>query len=292
MITNAWRTVVSRPYDHFQLRDNNLLVCSDKEEKEIPLEQIREILFPSEKGSISLPLLIQLSKQNTKVLFCDQKSLPVCELNNLYCHYEAAGRLMDQCSWTKRRKDAIWRMIVKNKILMQVKHLEMYNIEIPVTMKQYYRTVESGDKTNREAVAARVYFDNLFGKEFERFASDNVNCALNYGYTILRSAFDRELSLHGYNTCIGIHHCSRQNRYNLSCDLMEPFRPFVDKIVKKNENRELDWDYKQEIIGLLYDECLYNNKKMEVATAIEYFSREVMEAMLIPRRKIGVVEFG
>lgn len=67
MITNAWRTVVSRPHEHFQLRNNNLVVCSEGEEQEVPLEQIREILFSSDKGSISLPLLIQLSKQNTKV---------------------------------------------------------------------------------------------------------------------------------------------------------------------------------------------------------------------------------
>lgn len=291
MITNAWRTVVSRPHEHFQLRNNNLVVCSEGEEQEVPLEQIREILFSSDKGSVSLPLLIQLSKQHTKVLFCDQKSSPICELNNLHCHYEAAGRLMDQFSWTNRRKDAIWRKIVKNKILMQMEHLKIQNIEIPISLKKYSNTVTSGDKTNREAVAAREYFDKLFGKEFERFALDNINSALNYGYTILRSAFDRELSLHGYNTCIGIHHCSRQNSYNLSCDLMEPFRPFVDRIVWENKDKELDWEYKQKIIEVLYSECLYDGKNMDIATAIEYFSREVMDAMLIPRKKIGVIEF-
>ena len=89
------------------------------------------------------------------------------------------------------------------------------------------------DSTNREGHAAKVYFNALFGKDFTRDKDCPINAALNYGYSIILSCFNREIVCSGYLTQLGLFHENMFNHYNLSCDLMEPFRPLVDITVKK-----------------------------------------------------------
>lgn len=290
----AWRTVVTRPHESLYLRNNQMIVSQENPEQEdqsIPVEQIREILIDSSMGNISLPLLQKLAEQNTKVLFCDRQKNPLCELHSLYSNFETAGRIMDQAAWTNRKKSAVWRQIVKMKISQQTELLHILGMEIPCQMREYRRQIESDDETNREAMASKVYFNALFGSQFKRFSPDTINAGLNYGYAILRSAFSREIVMMGYSTALGIHHCSRQNPYNFSCDLMEPFRPFVDRIVWTNQNRELNWEYREELIRLLYTECIYNGKTTDIQTAIQFFVRDITYGMEMPRYQIKEIHF-
>ena len=291
MSDNAWRTVVIQAYASLCVSEGSLIITSENGKEKIPIEQIKEILVSSEKGSISFPLLMELVEQNTKIVLCNKKKNPLCEIIPYHANFESAGRIMDQARWTKRKKESVWRQIVIQKIKQQMELLCVLGLDVPCKLKEYYRNIGVNDRTNREAMASRIYFNELFGNDFHRHADDSINAGLNYGYTILCSAFNRAITMMGYNTSLGIHHCNRQNQFNLSCDLMEPFRPFVDKIVYDHRGTDLNWEYRQELISLIYTECKYNGKITDIGTAIEWFSRDIIKGMEIPYYQVGEIQF-
>ena len=110
----AWRTVVTKDHENLSMRENQMVIASENDEMCFPIEQIREVLVASNTGSISFPLLIRLAEQNTKVIFCDRKKTPLCELNTFHGNFETAGRMMDQATWTNRKKSAVWRPNCEN----------------------------------------------------------------------------------------------------------------------------------------------------------------------------------
>ena len=101
-------------------------------------------------------------------------------------------------------------------------------------LQGYIEELEVGDVTNREGHAAKVYFNALFGKDFTRSRDCVTNAALNYGYSLILSCINREVTAHGYITQLGLFHSNMFNQFNLSCDLMEPFRIIIDRWVYKN----------------------------------------------------------
>ncbi len=174
---------------------------------------------------------------------------------------------------------------------MQSSLLERLRLVPSIPLVTYQQDIQPGDPTNREAMAARVYFATLFGKEFHRNAGCSVNAALNYGYAILLSEFSRVLAMHGYHNELGIHHNRRDNRLNLPCDLMEPFRPFVDAFVRAQDERELDWNYKKELIALPYNACRYGKKRMDIMTAMELYALHVMKTVDSGTNRIKEIDF-
>ena len=119
------------------------------------------------------------------------------------------------------------------------------------------KSVRSGDSNNREAYAARIYFEALFGDGFTRDLPCLENAALNYGYAILLSAVNREIVSRGYLMQLGIHHHSEFNHFNLGCDFMEPFRPIVDEIAIGFDGTELSTEHKRNLQSLLSAEIFY-----------------------------------
>ena len=139
--------------------------------------------------------------------------------------------------------------------------------------------VKSGDKTNREGHAAKVYFNSLFGNNFVRNNSDEVNAALNYGYAILLSTINKEIINNGYLTQLGIHHKNEFNQFNLSCDLMEPFRIIIDNFVYYNQNREFDKDYKLDIVNIFNNYFMYQNKKYILKDIIKMYIKNTLDSI-------------
>ena len=133
----------------------------------------------------------------------------------------------------------------------------------------YVSEVVSGDKTNREGHSAKVYFNTLFTKKFVRNENDSINAALNYGYAILLSSFNKEIVSNGYLTELGIHHKNEFNPFNLSCDLMEPFRIIIDNFVYHNKERKLNTDYKMDIVNILNSKFKYNGKQYTLKDIIK-----------------------
>lgn len=108
-----WRSLIVESGEHLSLKDSHMVIQRADQEFTIPVNQIREVLLTSNRGSISLPLLTALAEQNSTVIFCDGKHYPVCELSGINSNYASAGCIIDQAAWIDKRKHAIWKQIVK-----------------------------------------------------------------------------------------------------------------------------------------------------------------------------------
>lgn len=291
MNNTGWRTLVVQDHERLSLHDGQIKLDMKETETEVPIGQLSQLIIMSPEGSITLPLLDELAARHVSVIFCDSKRNPSAELIGINQHTESAGCVMDQACWTQGRKMLVWQEIVRNKIILQSDLLEQMHLPNADMLTCYAADLVPGDLSNREGQAARVYFKTLFGQDFIRHCGDEVNLALDYGYAILRSAVSRVLVLHGYHPALGIHHESRFNPTNLSCDLMEPFRPFVDCTVYANQHRTLTWEYKKELIGVLQKACRYGGRSMNLQNAVEYFSMDVLKAMTEPEHRVEAIRF-
>lgn len=158
------------------------------------------------------------------------------------------------------------------KINNQAKCLELNEIDEAQTLYPISKSVASGDTTNREGYAARLYFKSLFGDDFKRDDETGINAALNYGYAILRSFIAKTIVAYGLEPSLGIHHKSQLNQFNLADDIIEPYRPIIDNFVYQNY---VDWGeefftpQKAELQLLLNCAIEIDGNRHSVANAIE-----------------------
>lgn len=292
MTEKGWRIVVVDHGSRLSCSNGTMMIEQhDGSHVMIPIPQLQACLIQSSQCSITVPLLNALIEHHVSVIFCDKNHTPSCQVIGLNHHFHAAGHLMDQCTWKENRKQSVWKNIVENKIKNQITLLSMTNRPFSKVLLHLQNSVVPGDKNQCEGQAARIYFSALYGHGFHRHSFDNKNIALNYGYTILRTAIDRILVSHGYHTALGIHHCNRSNPYNLSCDLMEPFRPFVDHLVYETGEKVLDRVYKEKLISILHKIIYFGGNQMQIQTALEVFSLDVLYAMEDSSHSIKEVSF-
>lgn len=166
---------------------------------------------------------------------------------------------------------------------MQSLVLKKLGFDTAEMLDVYAHQLEYRDATNREGHAAKVYFNSIFGQSFTR-AEDNVsNSALNYGYSILLSACNREIVANGYLTQIGLIHDNIFNSFNLGSDIMEPLRPFVDFVVHDMLiNRELEdftTEEKHKLLSFLNMDVQIEDKKYVLNYAIKLYCKSVFDAI-------------
>ena len=124
-----------------------------------------------------------------------------------------------------------------------------------------------------------MYFNSLFGNKFVRNNNDKINAALNYGYAILLSTVNKEVVSNGYLTQLGIHHKNEFNEFNLTCDLMEPFRVIIDNFVYYNQARELDTNYKLDIVNIFNNIYKYQGKNYVLKDIIAMFVKNTLDSI-------------
>ena len=177
-------------------------------------------------------------------------------------------------------KAQVWAEIVAEKIRKQAEFLEELGKERESRLlTSYIGQVEMLDQTNREGHAAKVYFNALFGMDFTRSADIPTNAALNYGYGVLLAAVNREVNATGYLTQLGIFHANMFNHFNLSCDLMEPFRILFDRRVYSMAPQELKAEQKHELWDVLNGRAKINGTEQTVLNALKIYIRSVFEAL-------------
>ena len=165
--------------------------------------------------------------------------------------------------------------VYKRQIQNQAKNLFYKNkIESYDMLLRYAMNVDNGDISNREGHSAKVYFNALFGNEFNRDLDGFINRALNYGYSIVLSSINREIKSLGYLTELGVHHIGESNPFNLSCDFIEPLRPLIDSLVIKEIVNEAD--YKEKYINLLSMKVKYNGKEIILDNAIHLYVEDLL----------------
>lgn len=274
----SWRVVVVRGRCKLEYK-LGYLVCRGEEVKKVFLNEISSLVVESTAVSMTAALLSELVRNKVNVLFCDEKHNPVSQLMPLYGRHDCSGILRRQLSWKEENKRAVWTEIVRMKIRKQLQFLSELQCPQAELLRGYIDCIENNDVTNREGHAAKVYFDALFGLSFKRGDKTFLNGALNYGYTILLSAFNREIAGCGFNTQLGIAHKSEFNQFNLSCDLVEPFRVIVDRAVFGKDNCELSPDFKRYLCDVLNREIKIDGKYYVVSDAIGIFVKSVFNAL-------------
>lgn len=275
----SFRTVVITNQSKISYKNRFLVVKQSNDEKYIHLSEIDTIIVDSISVSISAYLLKELSDNKINIIFCDEKHNPFGELTSYYSRHNTSKQIKNQITWKQSTKDKLWSKIVKNKITNQALLLHKIKSDKYNLLLSYIEEVTTGDKTNREGHSAKVYFSSLFGKNFVRNEGDNINAALNYGYAILLSTINKEVVKNGYLTQLGIHHKNEFNEFNLTCDLMEPFRIIIDNFVYYNKERELDTKYKLDIVNIFNNTYKYANKNYTLKDIIKMFVKNTLLSM-------------
>ena len=254
----SWRTVVISSTAKLDYQMDYLVIRKDDVTK-IHLSEIENLMVESTAVSLTAALLCELTKKKIKVVFCDEKRNPSSELIGYYGAHDTSLKVRNQIAWSEDIKKHVWTEIVTEKIRKQAQHLKIWERKEADQLYGYISEIEFGDATNREGHAAKVYFNALFGMDFTRSAENVTNVALNYGYSLLLSAFNRCVVANGYITQLGLFHDNVFNQFNLACDLMEPFRPFVDLKVKRMAFPFFEKEEKHEMISLLKEEVTIAN---------------------------------
>ena len=274
----SWRTVVVSFSAKLDYQMGYLVVRKDTTTK-IHLGEIRTLMIESTAVSLTAALLSELVKKKVKVIFCDEKRNPSSELMPYYGSHDCSLKIKRQIAWTDDIKGAVWTEIVYEKIRQQKYLLQEYGKVEAELLQGYLEEITYGDATNREGHAAKVYFNALFGKDFTRTDDLLINTALNYGYSILLSAFNREIVLNGYLTQLGLFHDNMFNRFNLASDLMEPFRPLVDYMVLQMTLVEFERIQKMELVNLMNKEVIINDRWELISNAIKIYCKSVFDAL-------------
>ena len=284
----SWRTVVVSSNAKLDYQIGYMVVRGEKTTK-IHLNEIGMLIVESTAVSMTSYLLSELMKNKIKVVFCDEKRNSCSELVSYYGSHDTSSKIRKQIEWTKDDKDHIWTEIVSEKIKQQALMLQRYQKEEANMLFEYMEEVEFGDITNREGHAAKVYFNTLFGKKFTRTDENPINAALNYGYGIILSIFNREIVSSGYLTQIGLFHDNMFNQFNLSSDLMEPFRPLVDQLVVELKPEKFETEEKRKMLELLNKEVEICGRMEVVTNAIKIYCRSVFDAL--NDRDISLIRF-
>lgn len=272
----GWRTVIVSKNCKLSYKNDYLIVRSEGLNM-IHLSEINMIIIENGMASITSYLINELANKKIKLIICDEKHNPSCEFIPYYGSFDTSKKITNQIAWTQIKKDKAWKQIVKYKIHNQAMLLKKLEINGYQKLLEYEEQVEEADKTNREGHSAKVYFNLLYGIEFIRSKDDNTNTALDYGYSILLSLLNREIVSKGYITPIGLNHKNEFNQFNLSCDLMEIYRPLIDEIVYNNREMVFDKSFKYKLIDIYNRKVTIENKEQYLSNAVPIFIKSVFD---------------
>ena len=272
----AFRVILFENEVTIKVKLNNLIVTKNGEDIWIPLDDISMVIMDNLTSVLSTRLLCQLSEQGIGLMICNQEHLPTGYYGSYDNHSRASKVIGYQIDKDRNYYDHLWYQIVKAKIQNQAKaYYKMCNDnEGAIQIEEFSKHIIKGDKTNREAHAAKVYFNLLMGTSFSRGNEDILlNSGLDYGYAVIRGYIARVCVGYGLNTQIGIHHKNEYNRFNLVDDLMEPLRPFVD-IVAYTIMREEQYftpEHRRKLVDVLNMKVKYREKNMYICNMIENY---------------------
>lgn len=264
----------------------------------VPVEDIGILILDHHGVSASQYLISKLLERNVAVIYCNEKHHPVGLLLNLDGNSVQSEKFRAQINASTPLRKNLWQQTVSSKINNQAMLLKLKGKGVR-NMQSWARKVNSGDTKNYEARASVYYWKNLFPEEFDFYRDrfgDPPNNLLNYGYAILRAIVARGLVASGLLPTFGIHHRNKYNAYCLADDIMEPYRPFVDKIVcdvidKEEDYYELSTKIKKELLQLPAVDTLFNGKRIPLITGLQKTTSSLSKCFERKSNKIIYPEF-
>ena len=276
---SGWRVIVVTGRSKLDLRYNSISIRRDNGTDFIHIGEVNTLILETTTISITAALMCELINQKVKVIFCDEKSNPHFELLPFYGSHDCSAKIKEQIAWPDFLKESLWTIIVTEKIENQMKLLKKLNKEEYRILQEYASQIEHNDNTNREGHSAKIYFSALFGNNFSRNKENSLNAFLNYGYQLLLSTFNKEIVANGYLTQIGIFHKNMFNYYNLSSDLMEPFRVIVDELAYKENPQKFEKDEKRKLQNILNLKFRINNVNHYLSDVIKIYTKSIFDAL-------------
>lgn len=275
----SWRTVVISSRCKLDTKMGYMVVRGE-DIRRVFLDEIAVVIIENPAVAMTGCLLSELMSRKIKVIFCDNRHTPQGELVPYYGSHDTSRKLRMQIAWDEIVKGTVWGNIIAEKIRQQAGFLlELEKHNEAELLDSYIGQIEFQDATNREGHAAKVYFNAVFGMDFSRRSDHPINAALNYGYSILLSSFNREIAACGYATQLGLHHGNVFNQFNLSSDLMEPFRILIDRTVYREDMQDLSTQNKRKLANVLNEQVLINGTRQTVMAAIGIYVRSVFDAL-------------
>ena len=286
----SFKQIFIKTKSYLSYQHNSMSIKNEFHQTLVSLDDIDVVIVENQQTTITSALLSHLAQANISTIFVNEKFTPSAISIGLYKNSRTTKIQRAQVSMKKPRLNRLWKDIIYAKVLHQALLLE--SLRDDVTLHFLLKKIISGDKTNIEAVAASFYFKDLFDHEFYRQSiEDNRNIALNYGYSIIRSSLARHIVAYGLNPSFGIWHSSELNSFNLADDLIEPFRPIVDRYVVQNisKENELTFENRKDLVGLLYSD-MKNSKgeKTSVNNAIKHIVSSYQSFCLGKREDIEI----
>ncbi len=254
--------------------DQMVLVKENGEKLSFPLEDFDLIFVENPNTVITANLISRMTDLGCSMVLCGKNYLPSSQILPFNSYYLQSEVLNLQLQLLPSKKKKLWETIVRQKIKNQLSVLESVSANTIVIdqLKKCIQQIKPGDESNMEGLAARIYFQALFGKDFIRFSDSLISIGLNYGYSIIASQIIRTVACNGLLDNLGIWHASKQNNNNLSYDFIEPYRQLVDyKIYKSLENlsNPLSHDVKMNLINLLNENIEIDGYSYKTSYAIE-----------------------
>lgn len=220
----------------------------------VPLDDMAALIVHGHGATFSANLVSRLARQGCPMVICDQTHSPAAVVWPARGHHEQGRRMEAQAAASLPLRKRLWRDLIKAKIVAQADALDAAG-ENGSPLRDLARRVRSGDPENIEAQAARRYWQRMMGPDFRRDRErGGINACLNYAYMILRAGAARAISGAGLHPSLSLRHISRGNPLRLADDLMEPFRPYADLLVRRTAMSgtvNLDRDTKKYLAGLM-----------------------------------------
>ena len=294
------RTLCFSNSAYLSLRNAQLVIRIEKQDDSperqttVPIEDIGIVVLDHQQITITHGAMAALLDNNAAVVTCDKRHLPVGLMLPLEGHTVQSERFRDQINASLPLRKQLWQQTVQQKILNQAALLrELHNAETG-NMLHWAADVRSGDSTNLEGRAAAYYWKKMFPDldDFtrERYG-DEPNAFLNYGYAILRATVARALVSSGLLPTLGIHHHNRYNAYCLADDIMEPYRPFVDRLVVQTmqlypDISEVTTDIKRNLLTIPTLDVVIGGQRSSLMVAVSQTTASLARCFAGEARKI------
>ena len=237
----GWRIIYIEESENVSSYLDNVKIKRIDDEILIPYKDIHTLIIDNYKTVLTTNFIIKCAENKINLIICGLEHLPTAYVTPISGNSQSSQILKKQIGWADDMKNKLHKLIIKGKIENQIEVLEKNKKSCIVIekLKKFKEEVLDGDITNREGLAAKMYFRVLFGEKFIRFNDDTINASLNYGYTILRTQISKVLISKGLNTSLGIFHRGITNDFNLSDDIIEVFRPIIDDYVLINMKNKI-----------------------------------------------------
>lgn len=263
----------------------------------IPIEDIGFVVLENPQITITHQLMSALLENNVAVITCDHRHMPAGLFLPLEGNTTQSERFIHQINSSEPLRKQLWQQTVRQKILNQAALLKQEGRKIE-NMKYWADQVKSGDTENHEGRAAAYYWGELFDTslDFRRDPDGNApNNLLNYGYAILRATVARSLVASGMLPTFGIHHHNRYNAYCLADDMMEPYRPYVDRLVLEIMDGaeipdDLTKEHKARLLQIPVLDVTINDRRSPLMLSVQQTTASLAKCFLGELRKIEYPE--